>query len=271
MRTAVFVAVAALAAALFMKRGIAWSFDEGEHESARMGMIDAMGARQVRVESAAGDLRVVGVNGLDKVRVHGTAHASRSGALHGIKLDLRREGDRVVVRALLPRQAKRWFGKPATTALDMEIEVPASMEADVVDGSGDAEVQGVSALRMTDASGDVRIVDVRGPVRLTDASGEAEAVGVMGDLWVEDGSGALSIRDVAGSLVASDGSGELNAAHVQGDVLVRRDGSGDIDVSDVAGRLIVQQDGSGEVRHHDVRGPVEIPRKKAHQTHQTPE
>jgi hypothetical protein len=267
MRTAAYVAVALVATGLFVKRGMARTHDGREHSAPRVGTIDAEGARLVRVTGEAGDLRVVAVDGAREVRVRGTARASRASGLDEIKLEMRRNGDELVVRAVVPsRSGRSWFGGPTRRALDMVVEVPASLEAAVTDGSGDLEVRGVSALDLTDGSGNVRVSDVRGPVRLTDGSGEVELTGTAGDVWLKDGSGEVRVRDVAGSLVVDDdGSGGLSASGVRGDVLVRNDGSGDIDVSDVGGRFIVAQDGSGEVRHHDVRGGVEIPRrKKAH-------
>lgn len=270
MRTAAYVAVALVATGLFVKRGLARTND-GEHTAPRVGAIDAAGARLVRVTGEAGDLRVVAVEGASAVRVKGTARASRASGLDEIKLALHRKGDELFVRAVVPSSSGRsWFGGstrfggPTRRALDMVVEVPASLEAQVADGSGDVEVRGVSALDLTDGSGNVRVVDVRGPVRLTDGSGEVELIGTAGDVWLNDGSGNVRVRDVAGSIVVDDdGSGELHASGVRGDVLVRHDGSGDIDVSDVGGRLIVARDGSGEVRHHDVRGGVEIPRRRS--------
>jgi hypothetical protein len=265
MRTFAYVAVVLLATGVFVKKkGLAHS--DRDHTAPRRAVIDASGARLVKVIGGAGELRVVAASGTHEVRVQGTAHASRSGGLKGIKLELRREGDEVTVRGVMPSgSGRRWFGGPTRHALDLVVEVPAGLEADVTDGSGDAEVEGVSALRLTDGSGELRISDVRGPVRVTDGSGELELSGIGGDLWLNDGSGNVTMRDIAGSLVVdADGSGELDVSNVQGDVLVRVDGSGDIDVSNVRGRFIVSHDGSGEVRHQDVKGGVQIPVKKAH-------
>ena len=258
MRTVAYIALVLAATALFIKRGLANS--DGDYTAPRHAAIDAGGARLVRVTGAAGELRVVGVDGIGEVRVRGTAHASRRRGLDGVKVELRRDGNDVVVRSVIQSPKRNWFGRSTSQSLDMVVEVPASLEADVTDGSGDAEVDGVSALRVTDGSGNLRVVNVRGPVRVTDGSGELEMRGVAGDVWLTDGSGNVSVHDLTGSLVvAVDGSGELSADGVHGDVLVQQDGSGDIDVANVGGRLIVKRAGSGEVRHRDVRGAVDVP------------
>jgi hypothetical protein len=264
MRAVVLVTVALVATTAVVKRGLGWAGEDGDHTAPRAAAIDALGSQQVRVESGSGTLRVVGVDGSDAVRVQGTAHASRAGMLDHIKLDLRRENGVVVVRPRFATQTRRWFGGGAgRQSMDLTVEVPAAFEADVTAGSGDATVQGVSALQATDGSGNLSVTDVRGPVRVKDGSGDLELRGIEGDVWLEDGSGNVSVERVRGSLVAADGSGELTASGVQGDVLVRRDGSGGIDVSDVGGRLTVEQDGSGEVNYRDVRGAVRVPKRRA--------
>ena len=260
MRTFAYVAVVLVATAFFVRRGVAGA--DGDHTAPRNAAIAAAGATLLKLESGNGELRVVAVDGADQVRVKGVAHASRASGLGGVKLELRREGGTVTVRPLMRQARRRWwpFGGPTQRALDMIVEVPRGMEADVTDGGGDVDVQGVSALRITDGAGELRVADVRGPVRVTDGSGDVELTGVHGDLWVEDGSGDVSMRDVDGAVVVNaDGSGELLAAGVRGDLLVRNDGSGDIDVSNVGGRFTLARDGSGEVRHHDVRGGVQLP------------
>ena len=262
MRTLAYVAAALVATAFVVRRGVAHA--DGDHTTPRNAAIDAAGATLLRLESGAGELRVVAVDGAQQVRVQGVAHAARASGLRGVKLELRRDGRTVHVRPLMAAERRRWWSRgPTRRALDMIVEVPRGMEADVTDGAGDVEVQGVSALRLQDGSGEVRVSDVHGPVRVADGSGDLELSAVHGDVWVEDGSGDVSVRDVEGAVVVdADGSGELLTAGVRGDVLVRADGSGDIDVSNVGGRLIVTRDQSGEVRHHDVRGGVRLPARK---------
>jgi hypothetical protein len=203
--------------------------------------VDARGARRVEVEGRAGFLRVRGVEGLTRVRVRGTARASRREVLERIRIEARREGDVVVVRADVPdrRDDDRWGDD--LRALDLTVEVPRGIAANVVDGSGELEVRGVGALDLKDGSGEIDVEDV-GPTR------------------IDDGSGEIRVRDVRGDLRVSDGSGSIEASRVRGSVTVERDGSGGIDVRGVDGDLTVDRARARAISYADVRGRVDVPR-----------
>lgn len=218
---------------------------ENEYTAPREADVDARGARRLRVEGRAGFLRVRGVDGLAQVRVRGTARASRRAALDEIRLVARREGDAVVVRADIPDRSgvARWgdgWGDNDVRALDLTLEVPRGLAADVVDGSGALEVRGVGALDVTDGSGEITLEDV-GPTRVEDGSGEIRVAYVRGDLRVTDGSGGIAVRGVRGSVV------------------VERDGSGGIDVRDVDGDLTVERARARGLAYAGVRGRVTVP------------
>lgn len=212
-----------------------------EYTAPREADVDARGARRLRVEGRAGFLRVRGVEGLTQVRVRGTARASRHATLDGIRLVARREGDAVVVRADIPDRTgdARWDGD-GVRALDLTLEVPRGIAADVAAGSGDLEVRGVGALEVTDGSGEIEIEDV-GPTRVEDGSGEIRVVDVRGDLRVADGSGGITVHRVRGSVV------------------VERAGSGGVEVRDVDGDLTVEQGRARGLAYAGVRGRVTVP------------
>lgn len=221
--------------------------DEPEFSAARDATVDARGARAVRVEGAAGTLRVVGVAGLAEVRVRGTARAARREDLAGIRLDVRRARDTVVVRAEVAERDEDfragWRDEWAERALDLVVEVPRGVAARVVDGSGDLDVSGVGALDLHDGSGGIEIAEV------------ASAT-------IEDGSGSIRVRDVRGDLRVRDGSGSVEAERVGGTFTVERDGSGSIDARAIAGDFVVERDGSGGITHGGVRGHVSLPRRR---------
>jgi hypothetical protein len=214
-----------------------------DYTASRDATVSARGARRVEIEGHAGDLRVTGVEGLTEVRVRGTARASRRAWLDDIRLDARREGDVVVVRADIPDGRDGWNGGYAMRALDLVIEVPRGLDAVVSDGSGDLRVRGVGALELRDGSGSIEVEDV------------ASAV-------IRDGSGEVRARDVRGDLRVSDGSGSIEAERVRGTVTVERDGSGTVDVRGVGGDLVVQNGRAGRIQYADVRGRVDVPQDR---------
>jgi hypothetical protein len=220
--------------------------DTPEFSAPRKATVDARGARAVRIEGAAGVLRVVGVEGRDDVRVRGVARADRRDDLAGIRLEARREGDAVVVRADVAEEdgddRGRWRGGWSARALDLVVEVPRGIAARVEDGSGDLSVDGVGALDLRDGSGGVEITDV--------ASAR-----------VEDGSGSIRVRGVRGDLRVRDGSGSIEAERVGGTFTVEHDGSGSIDARSIDGDFVVERDGSGGITHGGVVGRVSVPRR----------
>ena len=235
----------ATAGALGPRAARAQSSDDDGFSAPRDATGDARGARAVEIEALAGSLRVVGVAGLTEVRVRGRARASRRERLDEIRLEARRQGDAVVVRADIPERDddRGWRGNDDWRLLDLVVEVPRGLAARIEDGSGAVEVRGVGALTLRDGSGGIEVDDV--------ASAD-----------VEDGSGSLRVRNVRGDLRVRDGSGSVEAERVGGSFTVERDGSGGIDARDVAGDFLVERDGSGGIDHAGVRGRVTVPRRR---------
>jgi hypothetical protein len=230
----------ALALALAPGAAAAQRYDrDDEYTAPREADVDARGARRLEVEGRAGFLRIRGVDGLTQVRVRGTARASRRASLDEIRLVARREGDVVVVRADIPDR-EGWDGD-GHRALDLTLEVPRGIEADVVDGSGELEIRGVGRLDLKDGSGEIDLEDV-------------------GATRVEDGSGEIRARDVRGDLRLSDGSGGIEVSRVRGSVIVESDGSGGIDVRGVEGDFTVDRARARGIDYADVRGRVNLPR-----------
>jgi hypothetical protein len=245
---------AALALALAPSGAVAqWNArDDGPdyYAAPREAAVDARGARRLRVEGRAGFLRVVGVEGLTAVRVRGTARASRRAALDEIRLVARRDGDIILVRADIPDRTTGdhgGFGDHVrgddVRALDLTLEVPRGIAADVADGSGDLEVRGVGVLDVQDGSGGITLEDV-GPTRVEDGSGEIRVADVRGDLRVADGSGDIAVRRVRGSVtVDPGGSGGIDVREVDGDLTVERARARGLAYAGVRGRVTVPSDG----------------------------
>src|SRR5688500_2651156 len=105
----------------------------------------ADGATLVDVQARAGTLRVEGRAGLREVRAHGTARASSRQILEDVQLVVERRGATVYVEVRTPDDLRDGYA-----GLDLVVEVPEGVDADVRDGSGDLEVRDVGRLALTD-------------------------------------------------------------------------------------------------------------------------
>lgn len=230
---------------------------QDENRAARDADLDASGARLLRVEAKAGQLRIEGRSGISEVRVRGVARASRESWLDDIQLRTGRNDDELYVVVDIPSWSWTGIGH-AYKALDLVIEVPQTLALDINDGSGNVEIRGVGAVRLHDGSGEVDVRDA-GPVEVEDGSGEVTLRGIRGDVRVEDGSGEVTIDDVQGNVtIIDDGSGSLDITRVTGWVRVNDAGSGSVRVSDIGGDLVVRDTSRRRVRYDGVRGTVRI-------------
>jgi DUF4097 and DUF4098 domain-containing protein YvlB len=225
-------------------------------------VVDAAGARLVEVEAGAGSLRVEGKAGLRQVQVTGTARSSSQQFLTQIKLIAERRGEVVFIKADIP-DGQTDSEDDYSAALDLVIEVPQGINADVGDGSGDTKILNVGSLEASDGSGSFSVIGAAGSVRITDGSGDLTIENVGGDVKVNDGSGDINVRNVTGSFtVESDGSGGIYATDVRGSVVVQNDGSGSIEVNKVGKDFTVESKGSGSIDYADVSGRIDIPDRR---------
>jgi DUF4097 and DUF4098 domain-containing protein YvlB len=229
------LAVAAFAALAPLPR------QECEFAAERSANIAGSASDVLDLVARAGSLRVEGRPGLREVRVRGRACASSNNLLDQLVLETRRSGDRVRVEVPDIDDGRSFFGNNYAR-LDLVIEVPEGMEAEVTDGSGEAEFTGLGRLNLTDGSGSLYLANMLGDVRIEDGSGEIEIVEVDGNVYIDDGSGEISVRNVAGSVTVNDGSGSIRVADVRGDFTVESDGSGGITHRNVSGAVDIPED-----------------------------
>lgn len=232
-----------------------------DYEEARTATIDARGATAIQIIAKSGTLTIHGVEGRTDVRVKGTARASEEDWLQDIRLVAERRGNTVYIEVRMPsRSCTGLCWGDHTQALDLEIEVPKGIAADVEDSSGELEIRDVGDLDLDDSSGDLELEDITGRIRLQDSSGEIRILRVTGDVEIEDNSGEMKIRAVKGSVVVrDDSSGDIDVVDVTGSVRVHNDGSGSIYVRDVGGDFTVDRDGSGEITSRGVKGRTDVP------------
>ena len=236
------------------------------YTSPRNADVSSVGANSIRIEAGAGELRVEGRSDISQVRVRGTAKANSRSRLDDIKLIAERRGNVVFIKADMPEyHGSIWNAMHGDyqQALDLVIEVPNSLPLDVVDGSGNAELNNTGAIEIEDGSGELFVRGAHGDVRITDGSGNITIDGVEGSVRVSDGSGNIRSKNVTGNfVVGEDGSGDIDVSSVGGSLRVENDGSGNIDVDRVAGDFVVDNDGSGTIRYDTVKGSVSIPNRK---------
>lgn len=234
------------------------NWDECRYTAPREATVDAASAARIVVTAGSGSLEVVGRPGLRQARIRATACASDQQLLSEIRLTATRSGGEVRVHAndqdldLRNREYAR---------LDVVIEVPEGLAADIDDGSGEIDLTAIGALTLNDGSGSITGDDIRGNVVIEDGSGEINIRGVKGDVQIDDGSGGIDLRNVDGAVDIRDGSGEIQLFKVLRDVTLS-DSSGSIDVDEVGGNFTVRNDSSGSIDYHAVRGAVRVPRGK---------
>jgi hypothetical protein len=262
-----------------MKRSTAWTFvivaalipvkasaQSGEYSAPRNAVVNAAGARIIRISASSGFLYVNGRPGLTQVRVTGTARASSQRVLSEIRLLAERQGDMVVVKVVMPDETSSFwdlFRGDYARALDLTIDVPIGTPLDVSDGSGELTIKGTGPVTLTDGSGDLEVSGITGNVRITDGSGNMSISGVDGDVNIDDGSGNIDANNVTGNFtIGDDGSGSVDINGVGGSMHISEKGSGGVKVSRVGGDFIVDSKGSGSIDYDTVKGTVNIPERR---------
>jgi len=249
------------------------------YEAERRIDLSATSLEELSLSAGSGSLDVRGVEGLEEIHAVGRACASHEEFLNEIRLTSEIQGSTLLMETHHPDWSG-WRSGNRYARLDLRIEVPAGMAADIRDGSGETSLSELGTLSFRDGSGEALVTGIRGDLSIEDGSGELEIRGVSGTVRVEDGSGEVVLEDVGsdveirdssgeveiqgvgGSLTLYDSSGDLDVEDVAGFVRVVGDSSGDIQVRGVRGDFTVERDGSGDIRYQDVSGSVDIPRKK---------
>jgi len=210
----------------------------------------------IRIEAGSGSLTVEGRAGLSAVRVTGLACASDEWLLDELRISLERRGSAVELETFHPRDS---WGRNNYARIDLEVEVPLGMDAEIDDGSGWASLSGLGELVVEDGSGGLTVTDIEGSVDIDDGSGGLEVRDVRGDLFIDDGSGSMLIEGITGTVTVSDGSGSMDIRDVGEGLMIREMGSGTLRVSGVEGDFTVRDGRNERIRYSGVAGEVDIP------------
>lgn len=203
---------------------------------------------ELEIDAAMFDLRIESVPG-NEVRVE-VLDIPR-----GITVSEAQRGGRVHVYV---RGRDSWFFRSPGSPR-MIVEVPAGINLDIENGSGETQILGVRGeLRVRSGSGDVGIVDSGGSLVIEVGSGEVCAERIVGDLVIETGSGDVEIEECLGVFSIDVASGSIDGTELElrGDSRFRT-ASGDIDLelrNDLADVRYEMTTAGGDLRWGDIRG-----------------
>lgn len=213
--------------------------------------LNAAGLSELKAETEAGDLKIIGVKGLTQIEVVADLYSSED---RPFTLSLEKQGSAAVLKAVGSSCIGICTGSSAYA--DLVVKVPAELALALEDGSGDIHIEGLSSdLLIEDGSGNLTVQGGNNLV-LEDGSGNISLTQFSGNLTVEDGSGDLFVRQITGTVLVEDGSGDIDIQQVKGMVSIS-DGSGDIRVQH-AGGFTLLEDGSGELKIDQINGPVSL-------------
>lgn len=220
------------------------------HEQRQL-KLSAVDITELKAETEAGDLKIIGVKQLAQIEVTADLYASED---KPFSLSLEKHGSAAVLKAVAGSCIGICTGSSAYA--DLVVRVPAELALTLADGSGDIRIEGLSSdLVIEDGSGNLTVQGGNNLV-LEDGSGDISLSQLKGNLTVEDSSGDLLIQQIAGTALVEDGSGDIDIRQVKGMVSVS-DGSGNIRVQQTGGFTLLD-DGSGELKMDQINGPVSL-------------
>lgn len=187
--------------------------------------IDAAASGEVEVHTLSGD---VVVSGWDDAAVHVTGEISESAE----RLDVRRDGNRVIIEVVYP---DNWRGD-GNFGDDTELVIRAprgsslvvetvSADVSVSDVEGEQNLRSVSGDVLTETfAAEARLQSVSGDVRVTgsDSAARTSASAVSGDVQMDRMSGEINVESVSGDVEIAGGIIErAELTSVSGDVSLR--------------------------------------------------
>ncbi len=178
----------------------------------------------LKIESAAGDLKIIGGHELGSLkasasfRAFSAEEAKKKAATYTPFIE---ENDQFVLVRL---------NEGPDSKVDAVFHIPAGTPLDIKNSSGKAEVAGISA-----------------PVKIHGSSGAIDLKKINGAIEIASASGAVSIEDTDSSLVNVDSkSGEVSLTRVGGAISIRTS-SGSISMQEVHGRSVSAETASGSI------------------------
>jgi DUF4097 and DUF4098 domain-containing protein YvlB len=196
----------------------------------------------VRVESAAGSVRLVATSRTDtvvSVRAHDESRPADVRAAEQTRVDFD--------HGTLTVSVRRGFALFRGAAVDIDIELPSRSTVKASVASADVHAEGEFAdCKITSASGDLYVDAVRGNLKAATASGSIAVRSVVGDVSVATASGDAKVGDIDGDLVFKAASGDLGVGRLSGRLRAKT-ASGSVTVATALRGEISASTASGEV------------------------
>jgi len=223
--------------------------------------LPAAGITELRVQCGAGGLAVQGIEGMDIIKVMAEIESEGGDEIEFklltdklVQLDLIRESDQAVLRSDISAQPF----ENVEARINLQILVPAKMNLQIVDGSGEIVVKSlIGDLKIDDDSGAIKVEKLTGRILIKDASGDIAIEEITGSIEISDGSGEIAIQHATGDVLIRDTSGGIEINDIGGNVTVT-DGSGGIDIYGVQKNVFIREAGSGKLEIDGVQGKVTI-------------
>lgn len=223
----------------------------------------AHGIETLVINCGAGSLKLRGVPKGDKIKI--TAQIEGENLSDAEFKELIRNSVQISLQkkakiSILQSDLKLPANPDQDARINLNIEIPETINVDIIDGSGSISVRALQAnVRIDDDTGSIKIKNVVGEVSIGDSSGSIAIEEIVGNVFVTDGSGSIAIESIQGDLNVKDGSGKIKIVDIDGNVTVS-DGSGSIEIQDIEKNvlIIIREEGSGIVEVEGVKGKVTI-------------
>lgn len=217
--------------------------------------------QQLDIEVGAGALEIRGASSPATIGVRAIACAHSERQLGRMELRHSHRGDTLQISSDI-EESDSMFSLFGTryAYIDTVITIPAGLQVEIDDGSGDITIEDVTGnFEIDDGSGDLYVRNLVGNLDVDDGSGDIELEQVTGNITLDDGSGDINIVDVTGNVrIEEDGSGSIRIQTVNGSVTIDDDGSGSIRVNDVSGDFVAGDTGSGSLDYGNIAGRVDV-------------
>ena len=204
------------------------------------------GPINLMVRLGHGSVTVTARDDLDQALVRLTPHDAASDVVDRITVEQRDN----ILAVVAPRQGGLgdllggW--RRDRDAVDAEIEVPTRTAMKITTASADIRIIGQSGgADLATGSAGIEVESVDGDLRLRTGSATSHVGAVTGDVVSRSGSGSVSLGEVGGTIQSGFGSGDLAVETAHGNVRTRA-GSGDAHINCAFGNVEFTA-GSGKV------------------------